>query len=236
MPSGSGAGRLPEIEPSTSIFAFVKAVVDQWAALTTGGVIIAALAVWERFYRPGLSEDIRCDHDSALVAAFYLTWAGERQKNMKLSLALDTQHLEIVELKLRKYGRSTKYSLDAWITNTGPQATSTPIPVKHNPIYTLWASLGEVDSIMHQLENDAKSNTIPPSNIGNLVYPGKPHIITIAEDFLTEEQITEINNGTLAVYVFAILKYRDKAMAQNHSRSTEYCIFCRRNWLSTQHS
>jgi hypothetical protein len=125
----------------------------------------------------------------ALVAAFYLTWATERQKNIELSQALNTQHLEIADFKFKKYGRSTKYSLDAWVTNTGPQAISTPVPVKHDPIYrNSELPKDEVERIMHQLENDAKTKTIPPSNTANLIYPGKITIITVAEDFLTEEQ------------------------------------------------
>ena len=214
------------MEPSTSFVAFVKAVVEQWATLMTGGVIVAALAVWERFRRPVPRKLYAAIVISALIVAFYQTWADEKQRNIKLSQALDAQQLQITDLKLKKYTGSTKYSLDGLITNTGPQATSTPISVKHHPIYTnSELPEEEIEKIMDELEDEAKSKPIPRSNLKNLIYPAKPITITIAEDFLTEEQITQINSGKLAVYVFAILKYRDKTLTQNHSRGTKYSAY-----------
>jgi hypothetical protein len=118
-----------------------------------------ACSLWERFYRPVPRKVYAVIVIAALVAAFYLTWAAERQKNIELSQALDTQRLQIVDLKLKKYGKNTTYFLDAWMTNTGPQATSTPIPVKRDPIYTHSELSREVGRIMHQLEDDAKCPT-----------------------------------------------------------------------------
>jgi hypothetical protein len=216
---------MPEIGPSTSFLTFVKAVIDQWAALTTGGVVIAVLALWERWHRPVPRKVYAGIVGVALVTAFYLTWAAERQKYIELSQTLDTQHLEIVDLKFKKYARITKYSLDAWVINRGPQATSNPVPIKNDPIYTN-ADLPreEVERIMHGLEDDAKKAKITSQySLTNQLFPGQPYIVTIADDFLTDEQINEINSGSLAVYVFVILTYRVKGMAENHYRATEYC-------------
>jgi MFS superfamily sulfate permease-like transporter len=109
-----------EIGPSTSVLAFVKAVIDQWAALTTGRVVIAVLALWERWHRPVPRKVYAVIVGAALVVAAY--------------------------------------------------------------------------------------------NLANQMFPGEPYIVTIAVDFLTDEQINEVNKGTLAAYVFVILPYRVKGI------------------------
>jgi hypothetical protein len=209
---------------TSSVLSFVTAVADHWVTLVTGGLIIAALAVWERVRRQIPLKAYAVILVGAFFVACYQAWSDERENNIRLQQVLNSQHFQVMDFALKKYARSTKYSLNIIVRNSGPQAASTPVLISHDPIFTT-VNLTDtaIKATMDDLETEARGKILPHHSI-NQIEPEKTTIITVAPDFITEEQISDVKAGKLGVYVFGILRYRDNSMSPNHSRVTIYGV------------
>jgi hypothetical protein len=171
---------------------FISALIFQWAALLTGGVVIAMVAVWEKFYGNIPPSAYLIVVVVTFVAACYLAWLKQKnaadaaeckiyvsQKRSEAKKQLATFHKEADKFIFSTLTRDSPQSeFDAWLSETnkwyneviawvsknlGEQALSKLTDIANPPIIT-WGRA------INQNHNSTINNLIKiKENIGYLM-------------------------------------------------------------------